>query len=90
MGKQRSRKGWQVRKRFLENYIRANGYVCPGLNGIAHPATQLEVDHVVPVALGGRDTDGLRVLCATCNLSRGAKLGNELRARKPLRTSRDW
>ena len=93
MSGQRSRRGWQVRKRLLENYVRAYGNWCPGLDGIGHPATKLEVDHIVPVALGGRDSDGLRVLCVKCNRSRGARLGNDLRRAKslaPVRHSRVW
>jgi len=93
MSRQRSRRGWQVRKAYLENYIRAYGYWCPGLTGVGHPATQLEVDHIVPLALGGRDLGNLRVLCAKCNRSRGARLGNDLRRAKslaPVRHSRDW
>jgi hypothetical protein len=47
----RSRAGWRQRRAFLERWIAANGYVCPGLDGIPHEAVSLEVDHVVPVAL---------------------------------------
>src|SRR5262245_54567364 len=94
----RTSTGWRIRKAFLQNYIRANGYICPGLNGIPHQATRLEVDHVHPVALGGRDADGLRVLCQTCNRSAGGRLGNQIRRAKeqagenmqPLRRSRVW
>ena len=71
----RSRAGWRQRRVFLERWIAANGYVCPGLDGIPHQAVSLGVDHVVPVALGGSDRDGLRVLCSNCNRSAGAKLG---------------
>jgi len=86
---QRSRTGWRQRKAFLERWVAANGYVCPGLDGIPHQAVELEVDHVVPVALGGTDRDGLRVLCSTCNRSAGAKLGNALN-NPPRRHSRVW
>jgi len=44
MGKQRSRNGWKDRKRFLQNYIVVNGYVCPGLDDVLHPAVKLEVE----------------------------------------------
>jgi 5-methylcytosine-specific restriction endonuclease McrA len=93
MGRQRSRNGWKDRKRFLENYIAVNGHVCPGLDGVPHRVVRLEVDHIVPVALGGRDLGNLRVLCSRCNRSRGARLGNDLRRAKnlaPARHSRDW
>lgn len=44
----------------------------------------LHLDHIVPVSHGGQDTvDNLRVLCATCNVSRGNRpwLDEELAAR---------
>jgi len=86
---QRRRTGWRQRKAFLERWIAANGHVCPGLDGIPHHAVELEVDHVVPVALGGTDSHGLRVLCQHCNRSAGAKLGNALHL-APRRHSRVW
>ena len=85
-----SRTGWQGRRRLVENYIRANGHICYGLDGLSpHPAEQLEVDHLVPLALGGTDRDGLRILCSKCNRSRGGKLGNALREKGRLH-SRQW
>lgn len=37
------------------------------------------VDHIVPLVQGGAmwDPANLRASCATCNLSRGGRLGNE-------------
>jgi len=97
MSKQRSRRGRQDRKRLVESYVKVNGMVCFGLDGISpHPARKLEVDHIKPVALGGTDRDGLRVLCERCNRSSGARLGNQLRGRRSggadvwPRYSRDW
>jgi hypothetical protein len=53
----------EERKRLLERWIAVNGQTCAGLDGIPHPATtKLEIDHVLPVALGGNDRTGLRVL----------------------------
>jgi hypothetical protein len=49
----------------------------------------LEIDRVDPVVLGGRDRDGLRVLCSPCNRSAGARLGNLLNG-KGRRRSRVW
>ena len=93
-GKPRPRAGWRVRKRYLENYVRAYGNLCPGFERMPHMAERLEVDHVQPVALGGRDTDGLRVLCPSCNRSRGGKLGRQLQrvanTDTPTRHSREW
>ena len=71
--RRRSRNGWRQRKALLERWIATNGYVCAGLDGVPHPAsTKLEVDHVLPVALGGNDRTGLRILCQTCNRRAGA------------------
>ena len=85
----RSRTGWRSRKRFLEAYVKANGYVCEGHGRPPHPAYPLEVDHLVSLALGGTDRDGPRVLCRHCNRSAGARLGNALngRARRNSRVS---
>jgi len=44
MGKQQSRDGWKDRKRFLQNYVVVNGYACPGLDDVPHPAVKLEVE----------------------------------------------
>ena len=67
-----------------------------------NPATT--VDHVVARVLGGEHSiENLVPSCARCNYSRGASLGNRLRAPLPLsgrqrqaialraaRSSRDW
>ena len=96
MSSSRSRTGWRRRKAFLERWIRANGHWCPGWERPCHAAAKHDVDHVVPVAKGGRDSDGLAVLCASCNRSRGGKLGNQIKAAKaddklmPTRNSRVW
>jgi hypothetical protein len=75
----------------VDNHIKVHGMVCFGLDGMSpHPASNLEVDHVVPVALGGTDRDGLRVLCDSCNGSSGARLGNRLPGAKQVRHSRVW
>lgn len=58
---------------------------------------QMHLDHSTPLALGGRHGD--RIVCAPCNTSAGAALGNHLRGqrrhaitRKPpvLDHSRAW
>ena len=89
--KRPSRNGWRERKALLDRWIAVNGMTCAGLDGIPHPATtKLEVDHVVPVALGGTDRTGLRVLCQTRNRRRGAELGNLLNGRGRRLSSRVW
>ena len=91
MARGRSRAGWRRRKALLDAHIKRFGFWCPGDESHGpHPAARLEVDHVVPVVLGGRDGDGMRVLCARCNRSRGAKLGNQLRTAMRIRHSRVW
>ena len=86
---QRPRAGWRQRKAFVDAWIRAHGHVRPGIDGIPHQATDLTADHIHPVALGGSDRDGLRVLCRSCNASLGASLGNALND-PPRRHSRVW
>lgn len=45
-----------------------------------------EVDHIIPHAKGGTDTPGnLRVICRTCNRTRGGAQGN--RARRERETA---
>lgn len=35
---------------------------------------RLEIDHIIPLAVGGRDDeDNLQVLCKTCNLRKGRR-----------------
>ncbi len=37
--------------------------------------TELQLDHVIPLALGGTNVaDNLELLCRTCNLKKGASL----------------
>jgi hypothetical protein len=57
--------------------------------GRAYTGELRSLAHVVPVALGGRDSHGLRIVCSHFNRSRGGKLGNQLRrAKRPQ--SRIW
>jgi hypothetical protein len=69
---------------------------CPcGMGGCTHkrcdglmtdPA-RMQLDHTIPVVLGGGEVPGDRIICAHCNQSAGATLGNQLRGN---RASRDW
>jgi 5-methylcytosine-specific restriction endonuclease McrA len=57
------------------------------------PATT--IDHVLAVVLGGtNDLANLVPACKRCNFSRGASLGNQIRAgqvyQRPWRTARNW
>ena len=50
----------------------------PWLPRDAHPAGDLTVDHVVPLAAGGAPMDigNLAVLCRSCNSTKGASEGD--------------
>ena len=51
-----------------------------------------EVDHIIPHSLGGTDTaENLRVICRSCNQSRGNRptpKARGIQARAPLKVSR--
>ena len=51
-----------------------HGNWCPGYQRPAHPASDLTVDHVVPLAAGGAPFDiaNTAVLCRSCNSTKGA------------------
>ena len=84
----------QKRRKQLLPY--ALGTYCPcGMDGCTHtrcdglmndPA-RMDLDHSVPVVLGGGAQPGDRIICSHCNRSSGATLGNQLRGN---RASRDW
>lgn len=64
----------------------ALGTVCPAqysprCTGLMIDPHQMHLDHSRPAALGGTRAD--RIVCAPCNLSMGAALGNQLRAGAP-------
>lgn len=50
----------------------------PHCTGLMTNPRLMHLDHTVPLALGGQHGD--RIICAPCNLSAGATLGNRLRA----------
>ena len=48
-------------------WVAEHGWVCPGYQRPAHKATDLTVDHINPA-----DPDSpIRILCRSCNSSRG-------------------
>jgi 5-methylcytosine-specific restriction endonuclease McrA len=53
-----------------------HGDWCPGYQRPAHPAADLTVDHVVPLAAGGApfDVGNTAVLCRSCNSTKGASI----------------
>jgi 5-methylcytosine-specific restriction enzyme A len=57
----------------LALFLRARGR-CAACGWLLAPGTRWEVDHILPRALGGRDTpDNLQVLCRTCHAAKTAR-----------------
>ncbi|MBA3236362.1 MAG: HNH endonuclease [Chloroflexi bacterium] len=66
---------WQrLSSRVLRAWRGEHGDWCPGYPRAAHPASDLTVDHVVPLAAGGApfDIGNCAVLCRSCNSTKGA------------------
>jgi 5-methylcytosine-specific restriction protein A len=60
------RRSLSTRER-LHLFLAAQGR-CQGCGWTLTPGTRWEVDHVIPLALGGRDdADNMQVLCAPCH-----------------------
>jgi 5-methylcytosine-specific restriction protein A len=78
----------RLRARLLDAWRREHGDVCPGapdLGHAPHPATDLTLDHLVPLSAGGtHDEANLRVLCRRANAgrSRGGR-GAVAKPRRP-------
>jgi 5-methylcytosine-specific restriction protein A len=70
-----STRAWQrLSARVLRGWRGEHGNWCPGYQRPAHPAADLTVDHVVPLAAGGAPFDiaNTAVLCRSCNSTKGA------------------
>ena len=70
-----STREWQrLSARVLRAWRGQHGYLCPGYQRAAHPAADLTVDHVVPLAAGGApfDIGNCAVLCRSCNSTKGS------------------
>jgi 5-methylcytosine-specific restriction protein A len=70
-----STRAWQrLSARVLRAWRGEHGDWCPGYQRPAHPAADLTVDHVVPLAAGGApfDIGNTAVLCRSCNSTKGA------------------
>jgi len=68
-------RAWQrLSARVLRAWRGERGNWCPGYRRPAHPAADLTVDHVVPLAAGGAPFDfgNTAVLCRSCNSTKGA------------------
>lgn len=62
------------RKLAIDTHLQKFGAVCPGYGVPPHTATraQLSVDHIIPLADGGRnDPSNFQVICITCNKRKG-------------------
>jgi 5-methylcytosine-specific restriction protein A len=71
-------RAWQrLSARVLRAWRGEHGNWCPGYRRPAHPAADLTVDHVVPLATGGApfDIGNTAVLCRSCNSTKGATTG---------------
>jgi 5-methylcytosine-specific restriction protein A len=70
-----SMRAWQrLSARVLRAWRGEHGDWCPGYQRGAHRASDLTVDHVVPLAAGGApfDIGNTAVLCRSCNSTKGA------------------
>jgi 5-methylcytosine-specific restriction protein A len=69
-----STRAWQrLSARVLRSWRGERGDWCPGYQRPAHRASDLTVDHVVPLAAGGApfDVANTSVLCRSCNSTKG-------------------
>jgi len=74
-----STRAWQrLSARVLRAWRGEHGAWCPGYQRAAHAASDLTVDHVVPLAAGGApfDIGNCAVLCRSCNSTKGAGVGD--------------
>jgi 5-methylcytosine-specific restriction protein A len=69
-----STRAWQrLSARVLRAWRGEHGDLCPGYRRPAHGASDLTVDHIVPLAAGGApfDVANTSVLCRSCNSTKG-------------------
>jgi len=69
-----STRAWQrLGARVLRAWRGRHGNWCPGYLRDSHPASDLTVDHVVPLSAGGAPLDiaNCAVLCRSCNSTKG-------------------
>jgi 5-methylcytosine-specific restriction protein A len=73
----RTREWQRLSARVLRAWRGERGDWCPGYRRPAHRASDLTVDHVVPLAAGGAPFDiaNTAVLCRSCNSTKGASTG---------------
>jgi len=69
----RRRGQWHAYRDIFGN-VTKTVYVCKGCDRIC-TLDDLEVDHIIPVSLGGPDTlDNKRLLCSKCNKTKGNRI----------------
>ncbi|MEU7243434.1 HNH endonuclease [Streptomyces sparsogenes] len=81
-------KNWSAIVRRIK---RRDGYRCTTVFEVSGRCTQLgtDVDHIVPVSLGGTDDDSnLTLLCAWCHARKSAREGGTAAGQKRVRTQR--
>lgn len=67
----------RVSNRMRFSIYERDGYRCRkcGVNGRYNKYVQLEIDHIIPIAKGGKTTyDNLQTLCHRCNVEKGDRL----------------
>lgn len=57
----------RLSKQLRAEWVAQHGWVCPGWETHAHPATDLVVDHIT-----ARSRQALQVLCRSCNSRKSA------------------
>ena len=65
----------KVSNRMRFSIYERDGYRCRrcGVSGQYDKSVRLEIDHIIPIAKGGKSTmDNLQTLCHTCNIYKGA------------------
>jgi 5-methylcytosine-specific restriction protein A len=75
-----STRAWQrLSARVLRAWRGEQGNWCPGFERRAHRASDLTVDHVVPLGAGGAPFDiaNTSVLCRSCNSTKDASTGGD-------------
>jgi 5-methylcytosine-specific restriction protein A len=88
-----STRAWQrLSERVLRAWRGEHGNWCPGYQRRAHPAVDLTVDHVVPLAAGGApfDIGNTAVLCRSCNSTKGASTSRGGVAHRGTAIAADW
>lgn len=83
--KERRKMGNALRYRIM----RRDGFACV-LCGATAPDEKLVVDHVMPIARGGKtESTNLRTLCSRCNTGKGTKLERRTNQCHPRTTPTD-